>query len=222
MALLSLLIATLSDDAMEYVIGCKTSHESWINLQDRYASVSRARINQLKIEFHTIQKGSDSIDKYLLRLKAIRDQLVSAGERIIDNDVVITALSGLPPKFDIVKTIVLAREISIPLKDFKAQLIGVESAIEAKVTTLASGRAAMYIQGDRVKGVHQNFGYSQGESSNAGSRTGDTQGYQGNNRFQNRNGYNTSQGSNTSQNYNKNGYGSFNNSRPYYNGNRQR
>ncbi|CAN6697264.1 unnamed protein product [Malus baccata var. baccata] len=197
MALLSLLIATLSDDAMEYVIGCKTSHEAWTNLQDRYASV-------------------DSIDKYLLWLKAICDQLVSAGERIIDNDVVITALSGLPPKFDIVKTVVLARETSIPLKDFRAQLIGVESAIEARVTTLASGMAAMYVQGYRVKGVHQNSGYSQGESSNAGSRTSDTQGYQGNNRFQNRNGYNTS------QNYNRSGYGSFNNSRPYYNRNRQR
>nr|XP_017185902.2 uncharacterized protein LOC108172629 [Malus domestica] len=187
MALLSLLIATLSDDAMEYVIGCKTSHEAWINLQDRYASVSRARINQLKIEFHTIQKGSDSIDKYLLRLKAIRDQLVSAGERITDNDFVITALSGLPPEFDIVKAVVLARETSIPLKDFRAQLIGVESAMEARVSTLASGMAAMYVQGDKVTGGHQNSGYSQGESSNAGSRIGDIQGYQGNNRFQNRN-----------------------------------
>ncbi|KAM2961779.1 hypothetical protein FF1_031321 [Malus domestica] len=222
MALLSLLIATLSDDAMEYVIGCKTSHEAWVNLQDRYASVSRARINQLKIEFHTIQKGSDSVDKYLLRLKAIRDQLVSAGERITDNDVVISALSGLPSEFDIVKAVVLARETSIPLKDFRAQLIGVESTMEARVTTLASGMAAMYVQGDRVTGGHQNSGYSQGESSNAGSRTGDTQGYQGNNRFPNRNGYNNSQGSNTSQNYNRSGYGSFNNSRPYYNGNRQR
>ncbi|CAN6694328.1 unnamed protein product [Malus baccata var. baccata] len=183
MALLSLLIATLSDDAMEYVMGCKTSHESWTNLQDRYASVSRARINQLKIEFHTIQKGSDFIDKYLLRLKAIRDQLVSAGERITDNDVVITTLSGLPPEFDIVKTVVLARETSIPLKDFRAQLIGVEYVMESRVTTLASGMAAMYVQGDRVKDVHPNFAYSQGESSNAGSRTGDTQGYQGNNRF---------------------------------------
>ena len=45
MALLSLLIATLSDYAMEYVIGCKTSHEAWTNLQERYAFVSWARIN---------------------------------------------------------------------------------------------------------------------------------------------------------------------------------
>ncbi|TQD90381.1 hypothetical protein C1H46_024083 [Malus baccata] len=109
-----------------------------------------------------------------------------------------------------VKTVVLARDTSIPLKDFRAQLIGAESAIEARITTLASGIAAMYIQGDHSKGGN----HSQGESSNAESRSGDNQGYQGNNRFHNRNGYNFSQF------YNKNGYGSFNNSMPYYNGNR--
>lgn len=73
MALMSLLIANLSNDAMEYVIGCKTLYKAWIHLQERYASVSRAMINQLKVEFHTIQRGSDSIDNYLLKLKAIQD-----------------------------------------------------------------------------------------------------------------------------------------------------
>ncbi|CAL8169794.1 unnamed protein product [Prunus armeniaca] len=49
-ALLSFLIATLSDDAIEYVIGSKTAHDAWLSLSDRYATVSRARINHLKTE----------------------------------------------------------------------------------------------------------------------------------------------------------------------------
>lgn len=57
MALLSLLIVTLSDDTINYVIGCKTSQEAWNNLQERYVYVSMARVNQLKIEFHTIRRG---------------------------------------------------------------------------------------------------------------------------------------------------------------------
>ena len=32
MALLSLLLATLSDDAIEHVVGCKTSYEAWTAL----------------------------------------------------------------------------------------------------------------------------------------------------------------------------------------------
>ncbi|CAL9022062.1 unnamed protein product, partial [Prunus brigantina] len=59
-SLLSLLIATLSDEAIKYVIGCKTARDAWLSLTDRYASVSRARVNQLKTELHTIHKGGDS------------------------------------------------------------------------------------------------------------------------------------------------------------------
>lgn len=73
MVLLSLLLATLFDEAMEYVLGCITSSEAWLNLVDRYASVSKSRVNHLKTEFLTIQKGTASIDKYLLQIKSIRD-----------------------------------------------------------------------------------------------------------------------------------------------------
>lgn len=33
-ALLSLLITTLSDDAIEYVVGSKSAEEAWLNLTD--------------------------------------------------------------------------------------------------------------------------------------------------------------------------------------------
>ncbi|KAM2087629.1 hypothetical protein EV1_031471 [Malus domestica] len=73
MTLLSLLIATLSDDAIEHLVGCKTSHEAWIALHDRYMFVSKASVNHLKVELYTMQKKRDTIDKYLLRLKALED-----------------------------------------------------------------------------------------------------------------------------------------------------
>nr|XP_008338202.2 uncharacterized protein LOC103401273 [Malus domestica] len=168
MALLSLLLATLFDDVMEYVIGCKTSCEAWNCLQERYASVSMVRVNQLKTKFHTIQKGSDSIDKYLLRLKAIRDQLVSTGERVTDNDVVIATLSGLPPDFDVVKTVILARDTPINLKDFRAQILSAEAIVESRITSLTTSMVVMYVQGDhsenssgRHKGGDQGDNYSQ-------------------------------------------------------------
>lgn len=56
MALLSLLIATLSDNAIEHVVGCKTSKEAWTALEDRYLSISSASVNDLKAELHTLQK----------------------------------------------------------------------------------------------------------------------------------------------------------------------
>nr|XP_008346255.2 uncharacterized protein LOC103409219 [Malus domestica] len=129
LALLSLLIATLSDEAMDHIVGCKTSQEAWVCLQERFASVFVVQVNQLKSEFHTIQKGTDSVDKYLLKVKGIRDQLVSAGEKITVNDFIIDAISRLPPEFELIKTVILARDSSISLKDFRAQLIGAERYI---------------------------------------------------------------------------------------------
>lgn len=61
MALLSLLIATLSDDAIEHKIGCRTASETWSILADRYTTVSKSRINMLKTKFQTMQKGTDCI-----------------------------------------------------------------------------------------------------------------------------------------------------------------
>ncbi|RXH93181.1 hypothetical protein DVH24_013757 [Malus domestica] len=84
MALLSLLLATLFDEAMEYVLGCKIANEAWSNMIDRYASVFKSRVNHLKIELYIIQKGSNSIDKYLLRLKSIIEQLSVAGKFVYE------------------------------------------------------------------------------------------------------------------------------------------
>ncbi|XP_050125753.1 uncharacterized protein LOC126603028 [Malus sylvestris] len=57
MALISLLLATLTDEAMKYVLGCRTAFEAWSNLVEIYASVSKSRVNHLKTELHRIQKG---------------------------------------------------------------------------------------------------------------------------------------------------------------------
>ncbi|XP_008232570.1 PREDICTED: uncharacterized protein LOC103331702 [Prunus mume] len=136
-ALLSLLIATLSNDAIEYVVGCKTARDAWLNLTDRYASVSRSRVTQLKTELHTISKGADSIERFLLRLQHLRDQLTVAGVKLTDDDIIIPALNGLPGEFDIIKTVIFARETPITMKEFRAQLLSAERTIESRVMALS-------------------------------------------------------------------------------------
>ncbi|CAL2235003.1 unnamed protein product [Prunus armeniaca] len=132
-ALLSLLIASLSDEALEYVIRSQTAREAWLHLCDRYASVSRARINQLKTELHTAQKGGDNIKRFLLRLKHIRDQLCTTDVLISDDDFVIAALNGLPPEYAIIKTVLIAYDSPITLKDFRTQLLAAEQTAEARI-----------------------------------------------------------------------------------------
>lgn len=59
-------------------------------------------------------------DKYLLRLKAIKDQLQAAGEKVFDNNLIIAALIGLPSDYDMIRTVILARDTPITLKEFRA------------------------------------------------------------------------------------------------------
>ncbi|CAN6686280.1 unnamed protein product [Malus baccata var. baccata] len=158
MELLSLLLATLIDEAMKYVIGCRTTYEAWINLVDEFASVSKSRVNHLKTKLHTIQKGSDTINKYLLRLKHIREQLNAAGESISDNDIMIAGLAGLPKEYRVIRIVILARESTLTLKEFRALLLGTEREIEGELTAITQNLFALYVQGS-----------SSGSSSSASS-----------------------------------------------------
>ncbi|XP_070672214.1 uncharacterized protein [Malus domestica] len=128
--LLSLLIAILGDEAIEYVVGSKTAYEACTHLYDRYAIVSRIRINHLKIELHTIKKGTDCIENYLLRLKHLKDQLLAARENISKNDLIVAALAGLLAEYNMIRTVIVAQESLITLKEFRAQLLSAERTAE--------------------------------------------------------------------------------------------
>lgn len=82
--------------------------------------VPSASVNHLKTKLHTMQKGGDIIDKYLLGLKALKAQLQVAGENVSDNDLIIAAYSLY---YYIIITVILARDTPITLKEFRAQLV---------------------------------------------------------------------------------------------------
>jgi len=175
LSLLSLLIATLTDDAIEYVVGCKTAAKAFANLEERYASVFRTRVNHLKMELHIVQKGGDSMDKYLLRIKSIRDQLMAAGEYVSDNDVMIAALAGLPKEYATIRTVILARESNIVMKEFRALLIGAERENDGVMNSLTQHMTALYMQGNNAgssSSLYTNGASSSNSSASEPSRTG--------------------------------------------------
>lgn len=88
------------------------------------------RINQFKTEFYTSQKGGESIEKFKLKLKGIKDQLASAGEKVTDNYYMIAMLFGLFANFEMMKTMILTGETIMSLKDFRAQLHGAKASIK--------------------------------------------------------------------------------------------
>lgn len=64
-ALMTLISATMSSSALSCIIGCQSSKDMWDNLRERFASVTRTSIVQMKIDLQNIKKGPESIDQYL-------------------------------------------------------------------------------------------------------------------------------------------------------------
>ncbi|CAL8075583.1 unnamed protein product [Prunus armeniaca] len=104
-ALLSLLIASLSHEAIEYVIGSKTAREAWL-----ISVIAMLR--------------------FLVLCKPHR-KLHAARVKISDDDFTIAALNGLPSKCDMIRTVLIARESSLSLKDFHPHLLVIETTAEA-------------------------------------------------------------------------------------------
>lgn len=60
----------------------------------------------------------------------------------------IVMLSRLPFNFEMIKKVILARETTMSLIDFRAQLIGAEISIESRMHSLSTSMSTMVVQGE--------------------------------------------------------------------------
>jgi histone deacetylase 1/2 len=144
-ALKSLLVATLDEDVVDLLVGSETARDAWNVLIQRFTAVSRVSIMHLKTEMQTLSKGSDSIEKYLHKVKITRDKLIAAGVRIPDEDLVLLILNGLPEEYNTVRTVIEGRVDSISIQDLRDQLLATETRIEQSQNSLST-MAAMLAQ----------------------------------------------------------------------------
>ncbi|XP_062014890.1 uncharacterized protein LOC133731538 [Rosa rugosa] len=133
-----ILVATLSSDALSFIVGSKTSREIWCRLKKRYVDDSVYNIMNLKASLYNIQKGSDSIDKYLLQVKSICDQLATMGVYMADEDIVDSVLHGLPLEFATIKTIIRIKTLSssVSMEELRSLLLIAESEIEQTMKSM--------------------------------------------------------------------------------------
>ncbi|CAN6556811.1 unnamed protein product [Malus baccata var. baccata] len=129
-ALMQLITSTLSSVAISCAIGSISARDLWVRLQERFSTVSKTSIFQLKSDLQTIKKGADSVTQYLQRIKEARDYLAAAGVNFEDEDIVILALNGLSAEYNTFRCVIRGRENVISLKEFRAQLLAEEAIIE--------------------------------------------------------------------------------------------
>lgn len=98
---LALIGLCVEDHHLSTIDKCSTAKEAWETLASIYKAKSIAKVLQLKRELNSLKKEtSEPITKYIARAKNIRDQLHAAGHKVDDEDVVLSALAGLPTEYN--------------------------------------------------------------------------------------------------------------------------
>ncbi|KAK6114927.1 hypothetical protein DH2020_007196 [Rehmannia glutinosa] len=122
----------LSKDAegvpvLPHVISLATTPKIWTALEQRFLSLYRTHIYQLKMQLLTLNKGTKYMQKYLDGIKTLTVSLAAVNESIKDEDLMLYILRGLSPEFEAFKaTFRLNMNRSLSLHDFAALLIAEE------------------------------------------------------------------------------------------------
>ncbi|VFQ99031.1 unnamed protein product [Cuscuta campestris] len=93
------LLVTLSPSVQNLVHLCPTAAAIWDHLHQRYNSLSRTHIFQLKEQLHNLRKGELSMQAYLDEALKIVTALSLAREPVPEQDLILNVLRGLPSEY---------------------------------------------------------------------------------------------------------------------------
>lgn len=125
--LASWILSSLSDSLLVIMVGLESSREMWEALELNFASHSKARLMQYKLQLQTLKKGSMPMREYLNKNKACCDTLAAAGQKISEEDQVLHILSGLGSEYDAVMVTMTSRIESCTVRDVSALLLSMRA-----------------------------------------------------------------------------------------------
>uniref|UniRef100_A0A2N9J9G3 Uncharacterized protein n=1 Tax=Fagus sylvatica TaxID=28930 RepID=A0A2N9J9G3_FAGSY len=131
--LFSLLSSTLSPSAISLVMGQTTASGIWKVIHNRYTSISRSSIVNLKRELHSIKKHSDSVTQYLQKIKEARDKLVSVGVFIDDEEILHIVLQGLPTEYHSFTSAMLTKNEAVKFEELHTLMKTEEDLLKSAV-----------------------------------------------------------------------------------------
>lgn len=114
------------------MVGCTYSFEVWHNLEQYFASQTKAKINQLKTQLRMLKKGSLPITEYLLKIKKLVDSLSAVGAPMTVSDHIDAVLEGLPEEYNSFIVSVTSRTDPYTVNQIESLLVAQEDRIEKR------------------------------------------------------------------------------------------
>ena len=121
--------STLSPSVLALIVGCATAIEVWKVLENRFSSVLRSHIMNLKSELHNLKKGSESVDVYLQKIKVVKDKLLAVGVIVDDEELLHIAIKGLPKEFNVFRSAIRTRSTQLSFDELSTLLNAKEESL---------------------------------------------------------------------------------------------
>ena len=114
-------------------MGQTTASGIWNVILNRYTSISRSSIVNLKHELHSIKKNSNFVTQYLQKIKEARDKLVSVGVFIDDEEILHIVLQGLPTEFHSFTSAMLTKNEAVKFEELHTLMKTEEDLLKSAV-----------------------------------------------------------------------------------------
>jgi hypothetical protein len=121
--LLSGLLSSMTEDTLRDVVTATSAKEVWDSLQTRFASSTRARTLQVRVELATAKKLDLTAADYFCKIKGLATEMAP----LRDDEVIAYLLAGLPVEYDPFVTSMTTKGDSLSLDDVYAYLMAFEA-----------------------------------------------------------------------------------------------
>lgn len=129
--LFSFLLASMVEGVQGQMIGCTTAAQLWMRVTHLFASRSKARVMQFKLQLQTLKKGGQPMKDYLSKMKNYVDMLAVCGNPISEEDHVLYILGGVGVEYESVVVHITSRSDIFSSADASALLLAHEGRIES-------------------------------------------------------------------------------------------
>jgi hypothetical protein len=123
---LSVINSSLTKEILSIIVDVTSARDAWARLEQMYASRSKVRVMQIRMQLAMIQKKDLSIADYYKRVKHLGDTLAAIGKRLEDEEPISYLWCGLGPDYDPLVTSITTRVDTITLSDVYAYMLSFE------------------------------------------------------------------------------------------------
>lgn len=127
---IAVMIKNVKDHHLAAITSAANAKAAWDALASTYAATSNARRLQLRQQLTALKKSADEpLTKYVARARQLHADLLGAGHAMPTTELAWAILAGLPESYNVITTVLMARDGDLDLETITSKLLQHETAL---------------------------------------------------------------------------------------------